>query len=293
METETQYEYITAFVNGTHWDHDWYLSEGFGAIPKFNVCYNCGKCPLDFVGVMLDVETGNFVSFGRECLDECARAQVDFLNLENKIATIKTTADEVLANRAAGKREIYLKQAPEEIRRIYAYYSTLGFDLVQEAYGTFVADVISKMDKFGGLTIKQEVTVCKAVNAKDAAFEGIREDATNWVNAPKGKVIIEAEILSVKEYNAEGGVHYWKALYKASIPPAVGHFKVWAGIPSILTRYNDPTTLKGQKVKLSVTLEPKAEDPKFAWGKFPRLLTPYREVENSLRKKPKFLNVKG
>ena len=114
-------------------------------------------------------------------------------------------------------------------------------------------DLAKKLFERGTLSEKQVALAFRLVeqNAKRA------EETAKALPAPEGRHIVEGVVLCVKIQDS----HFGSTL-KMLVKDERG-FKVWTSVPKSM----DPA--KGDNVRIKVTLSPKKEDPKFAFGSRP------------------------
>jgi hypothetical protein len=124
-----------------------------------------------------------------------------------------------------------------------------------------VRDILSKLLQWGSISDKQAALV-KKIDADERAPK--RPEAPK-VNAPNGRVTVEARIVSKKVVEGDWGSAV-KGLFVVSTPE--GEWRAWGTIAQgILDDAHGHAV--GALVLITATFEPKADDPSFAFFKRP------------------------
>jgi hypothetical protein len=134
----------------------------------------------------------------------------------------------------------------------------------------FLCDLNRSLIKYGELSERQIATAERVIienTTRDderaeldrAAAEALEEMLRNHVKCPEGRVVIEGEIVSVKEYDGYmPGTSSWKMLVVTS-----EGWKVWGTRPDAIWQAE-----KGDRVRFTATVTPSEDDQLF--GKFKR-----------------------
>jgi hypothetical protein len=138
-----------------------------------------------------------------------------------------------------------------------------------------VRDIAMRMQIWGTISEKQ-LALCEKIVREDDERRAQREvERATASPAPAGRTVIEGVIRSVKMYDGDYGTTYkmlvvtdegWKAF---GTVPAQIEPKTYHGGEDEGSFYGQMMALKGQRVKYTATLEPKADDPIFAIAKRP------------------------
>lgn len=163
-----------------------------------------------------------------------------------------------------------LRDAPDLADALDSVLTQLDTDDAKYVSG-FAADVARKWVERGSLTDRQAAGLTswhaeqKQREADRKAQEARRAAAPP---APEGRVDFAGTITSVKTHeNAYGTV------YKMRVDADEG-WSAWMTVPRALVPSTGLSALKGASVNLTATLERSADDPKFAFGKRPRVTVP-------------------
>lgn len=155
-----------------------------------------------------------------------------------------------------------IEQAVAENERRFAEWAATRVELVEalravdveEESWTFLRELADHVQRGFILTEAQEAGIRKAL-AKRAEQEAKRaEEAANAQPVPTGRVVVEGEILTVKEQLSDYGVT-WKMLVRDD-----RGFRVWGTIPAALGDAD-----KGYRVRFTARLEPKAGEETFGF----------------------------
>lgn len=140
-----------------------------------------------------------------------------------------------------------------------------------------VRDIAMRLQSWGSISDPQ-VTLCSKIVREDDERRALRAAEREMASpAPSGRVVVEGEVVMVRAYEGDYGTT-WKMMVRAD-----DGWKAFVSIPRDLepSSYtggteDDPTSfvaqvlaLKGQRVRFTATLAPKADDPTFAIAKRP------------------------
>jgi hypothetical protein len=215
-------------------------------------CQHCGK-HLKWFNMYRDVRTGLLLITGLTCAEE--------LDLPDKGALVrKAMAERIERSRKLAKIDARFPGLRLELERVVGECNRAYFQ-------TFLLDVCHKMNHYLDLSDKQAATI-KRLLAKglDTIEQRAREAAERKsAPAPSGRVVVTGKILTVKEYEVEGfGYHSGTTtIYKILVEDDRG-FRCFGSQPSAIGN-----SQRGDRVTFRATLEPKVEDPTFAFFKRP------------------------
>lgn len=220
-----------------------------GGVHPLGQCSHCGAY-LRYTALMTHEPTRTYLWIGEQCLG-------NRFELESK--------EEFAALRKAAALNRQRAAKVERIAELVAEHSVLG-QLIDSAcasaYGDFIADVAYRFRSNGELSQRQIEAVERIIpqQIERAHEQALRMDA-EWgapvVPAPAGRMVVTGEVLSTRwQDNDFGGC--FKMLVKAT-----EGYRVWVTVPA------DLDVERGQHVKFTATLKPKAEDPAFAIGSRP------------------------
>lgn len=140
-----------------------------------------------------------------------------------------------------------------------------------------VRDIAMRLQSWGSISDKQ-VALCSRIVREDDERRAQRAAERAMASpAPSGRVVVEGEVVMVREYDGDYG-STWKMMVRAD-----DGWKAFVTVPRGLEpesytggTVDDPKSfvaqmaaLKGQRVRFTATLAPKADDPTFAIAKRP------------------------
>ena len=154
---------------------------------------------------------------------------------------------------------------------------------IQEARPGILPDWIpSALIQWGGLTDKQATVALnilenEIMNAWDAAIreEQRRMNAVPWT---AGRQIVEGKVLSVRWSDIAVGYNRVVSSLKALVIDG-NERKLWTTIPTVIWERvveqkggDAVTAMKGETIRINVTVQPKDGDVSFAFGKRPTVI---------------------
>ncbi len=181
------------------------------------------------------------------------------------------------AERRAANRAKKAAAAERKAQRFAAANPTvaglLDYDTAAALGDMIGLDMRNTLLRKGELTPKQvafvERLIAEKANEAQVAAEKAAKKAAEQAAerpAPVGRHEVTGEIVYT---DARPGYSYGSTSY-VMIVKADGGFKVWATIPGSLFADGETVqSLKGRRVSLTITLEPKIGEPAFAFGKRP------------------------
>jgi hypothetical protein len=227
--------------------------------PEQNIhkCRHCGNTNVRYIVAVWHSPSARNVVFGSDCVAHLGFAGRD----DFKASRVRARAEQGNARMRVFKlREEFLAANPAVLDAI-----TAAADPVH-ANNAFVRDVLSKLNRYGSLSENQVNAFVKSlardrdnelVKAHRAEAEAARRATAT--PAPNGRVTVQGEVVSVKDYDGQFGI-CWKMLVLLDTGS-----KVFVSVPGGI----DQTTLRGRKVRFTASFTPSATDPLFAIGKRP------------------------
>jgi hypothetical protein len=214
-------------------------------------CQHCGK-HLKWFNMYRDVRTGLLLITGLTCAEE--------LDLPDKGALVrKAMAERIERSRKLAKIDARFPGLRLELERVVGEANRAYFQ-------SFLVDVAFKMNHYLDLSDKQAATIKKLLAKGLDTIEQRARDAANRKSAPapSGRVVVTGKILTVKEYEVESfGYGSPTTVYKILVEDDRG-FRCFGSQPSSIG-----SSQRGDRVTFRATLEPKADDPTFAFFKRP------------------------
>jgi len=216
-------------------------------------CAHCGNGRVRWITVTTHRPTGDRIVFGADCT-----ARLDFANRQEwKLAQLQSKA-------AAGHARLKVWKA----RCAFLATNPAVAAAIEQAKGaahaknTFVADVLAKLDQFGSLSERQVAAVLSSLqrDVATAARKAVEAQEPKGA-APTGRTTVTGEVLSVKVQEGDYGT-VRKMLVKLA-----SNAKVWLTAPSAAD------ISRGDTVTVTATFEVSKDDPSFAFGKRPHLVS--------------------
>jgi hypothetical protein len=231
------------------------LADGYRSGP--GSIENCGHCGarIRYFALLVRDDVKEFICVGEQCLDNrfSGLTAQDFqaLRKQAKLNRERATRQEALAA---------LKAANPAIARL------LDGNDPEVAYSEFLSDVRSKAHS-GRLSDAQVAAVGRAFEGIDRRRQWAKERAEQsaalaaaGVQAPEGRVEIEGLVVSVKEVEGFQGDPVTKIIVKTD-----AGWSAWLTLPAALAEED----VKGQRIRVTVTLTRSDKDATFAFGKRP------------------------
>jgi hypothetical protein len=123
-----------------------------------------------------------------------------------------------------------------------------------------ICDIVSRLIKYGSISDKALNFVRILVDRHDGFAKRMEQREAEREAAapcPAGRVVVEGTVLKVEARETSFGM-----VTKMTVKATEG-FIVWMSVPSSMA------VTRGETIKVKVTLEPSATDPKFGFGKRP------------------------
>lgn len=266
------YEYVAAFDNTLGWaitDFGLEIARKIGRDDHLgrgvSQCHHCGA-HIRYFAVLEYTPTGEYIVVGETCVDNrfALRSKAEFDRLRKAAALdrqnqrIKTAAAAFVAS-LEGEARIALDRETD-------LAETFGFDPTGYSVRT-ITDIRRKIwDRYGDASERQVAFVERLIIenrgevAKRAAAQAAR-DAEAKVPAPEGRQIIEGTVVSRKGHDSEWGFA-WKITVK--VETEAGVWLCWMTEPS-----KGPETKRGDKIRVTATVNRGDRDASFAFGKRP------------------------
>ena len=223
-------------------------------------CDHCGAY-INYCAVYRHEPTGQFIVTGHDCADNTmewdGRRSLD-------LARQKKAMEAARKNKAEEEER---RHNIEETRKLFP----AAVDLLTnyEGHNTFIQDVASRFTRYGttkritdGDYSAQEKVMMAILNAHQRDKERAEEKA-QAADVPEGRMVIEGQVLSVKEYDGDFG-EQWKMLVKAD-----EGWTVFGTVPRSLLEIPNPASDKwydrlmverGQRVKFTATVKVSRKD---------------------------------
>lgn len=248
---------------------DWLVERGhrFAGVHPTGQCDHCGAW-FRYEAILLHRPTGHLITVGETCLGsrfETSGAQFKAARAEaarKAEATRELTRQREIAAEVAG----WLAEQGDERLAELTY---LGNGGAADA-NYFLEDVARKLHRYGALSPRQAEAVAQAV-VRDAQRRGReeqreREEAVRKASAtaaPSGRVEVQGTVGAT--WVRDNGFGYQA---KARVVTDAG-FVVVTTIPAALLADGDHETLRGRRVRFTVTLSPSEQDATVAFGSRP------------------------
>jgi vacuolar-type H+-ATPase subunit E/Vma4 len=232
---------------------DWkaQMTATFGAdyAKKIHRCVHCGNGNVRWITATFHEPTGETVVFGSDCT-----ARLGFRNkVQFKLAQIQAKAEAGHARMKVWKARVaFLEANPAIAEAIEQAKNPI------HAKNFFVQDVLSKLNQYGSLSVRQVEAVLKSLkrDVETAAAKAVEVTEVKG-NAPEGRQTVTGVVLSTKLVEGFYG-NTLKALLKLE-----NNSKVWLTVPS------KSSFGRGDTVTVTASFEVSKDDPFFAFGKRP------------------------
>lgn len=227
--------------------HRWAAHHGAGK------CDHCGTGILHYA-VMIHRPTGELIEIGETCLDgRFEMANTEFRDMQKRLKAARV-------GRAKQARIAALIEEHPLLAGLQAIHN-------DSMDNSFLGSIASQFITKGELSEKQIAAAERAI-LRDAHTEALRENAArdradrDLAPLTAGKRTITGTIKSTKWQDNAYGTGSLKCL----IEDADG-YRYWGTVPSA---FENPEA--GREITLTATVEPKDDDPTFAFYKRPRLV---------------------
>lgn len=232
-------------------------------------CHVCGAHFIDYA-IFYHAPTNSYIRTGFDCAEKLGGGD------RRAFEAIRTERRAMEAAKAGKLKAIGLLRAAGLLERVERRFvggdlkgepvappAGLDADLTRRVvgWGETLADLIGKLIKYGSLSEKQWPFLASLLDRIENIDETQKEREQERANAdpaPEGRIQVEGEVLSVKIIENVYGITT-KFLLKDD-----RGFKVWSTLP----RGADEAE-KGDRIKMTVTLKVKGDDPTFAVGSRP------------------------
>lgn len=219
---------------------------------KVHHCVHCGNGRVRWITAAKHAPTGETVVFGSDCTERLGFAN----KFAWKLAVLKSKAE-------AGHAKLKIWNARVKFLEANPAFAAAVEQAKGEVHAknTFVHDVISKLNQFGSLSVRQVEAVLKSL-ARDIEHASRKavEAETPKGPVPTGRVTVTGTILSTKV--VEG-------FYGSQVKMLLGlenGSRVWATLPA------KSGAAKGDTITVAVTIEASKDDVSFGFGKRPSLV---------------------
>lgn len=260
------YEYLFAIDNQGPWavnlNRD-FLAELTNFAPALrergvHQCHHCGA-HIRYTAFLKHAPTGHTIVVGETCLENrFERASSDFHRLRKQAELDRKQ------QRIVQARNAFVEAHPE-----LAWLNGTIDDIPQCArWSSFIVDLQRKLHHYGELSERQiaavHTTIAKS-QVRDAE-RASRPADPEPAPAPTGRIEIEGEVLSSQWRKTDFGSTL-KLLIRVKTDETHA-WKLWVSCPSKLERPEN-----GDTIKLRVTVEASHDDPAFAFGKRPTIIS--------------------
>lgn len=231
-------------------------------------CNHCGHPGIRWVAVVEHIPTGKYLAFGETCADRVELPGRDAFRA-------KHIKDRAALEQAAYENEQRRSAFREANPEVVAYLLEVNLDYDSE-YSEFEQSLARQLRNKGELSEAQVNALQKSIERQKQFEErkaAEREALKDAPPLPEGRRQIEGEVLSVKVQDG-----YYGLQVKMLIREADGN-KVWGTVPEVLEtiRVNDSegnyagTRMieKGERVRLTATVERSQDDEHFGFYKRP------------------------
>jgi hypothetical protein len=239
----------------SRWEIDCKLAYGIdldGKMPyrKMHKCAHCGNGSVRWIAVVEHIPTGELVTFGAICV-----GRLEFTDHKQfRLARIKARASATAVKvRAYKEREQTLKGSPALLAVVTDVENN------EPWAGSFMRDIVAKLNKYGSLSERQIAAVTKA-RERDRERHQRKTTEPKAGPAPEGRVAVEGEIVSLKVREGDYGI-----TQKMTVKLDNGS-RVWSTFPSSLY---DGKEARGRRVRFTATFTVSDRDKSFAFGKRP------------------------
>ena len=235
------------------WEEDMRVALGDDWRAKSHRCVHCGNGSVRWITSVRHLPTNDVVVFGAICTDR--------LGFANKVA-FKLAQLQARAEARKVRFTIWTKRQEFLAANPAIAEALVKINEPAHSKNTFVKDVLSKLDQYGDLTVNQVNAVIKSL-ARDVEYAARQaaEASEPKGPAPSGRVTVTGQVLSTKLQESDFGA-VLKMLVKLE-----NNSKVWVSVPS------RETVERGDKVTFKATFEVSKDDPSFAFGSRPHLVS--------------------
>jgi hypothetical protein len=219
-------------------------------------CHVCGNANAIYTMLFYHAKTNTYIRMGEDCASkvECG----DTLRL-------RRITDAVAAAQYAYAGKLKAQGVLAELGLTRAWELTKAYGVNAELLGHeegLISNIVGKLVSYGSISEKQVEFLRSLLQQIDTRAERMAQrkaehDAAK--PAPAGRTKVEVEVVSIKEQENDFGKR-WVMTVKSIAEGWIA----WGSAPYGVER--------GQRITLAATFAPKADDPKFAFFKRPRVV---------------------
>ena len=212
-------------------------------------CHHCGAS-IRYIAILRHTPTSQHIAVGETCLsNRFERATTEFQALRKQAAL--------------DAAEHRIRAAVAEFLDAHPDLAFMG-DKDYTTDNTFIADVACKLRRYGSLSERQVEAVRESLVRDEERAKRDAQRAAEIAAAapvPTGRIVIEGEVVGIKV--VPGFTRYDPPTTKLTIKADAG-WRVWVTCPSGITEVE-----RGNRVRLTATVEASEKDPTFGFGKRP------------------------
>lgn len=221
-------------------------------------CMICGNANAIYTALFYHAKSNTYVRAGQDCTDKLDRGDLDFNAFSRRIK------DHMAARAGKAKAQATLDAAG--LAAAWAIYTAEQVTWGHNAEEWTIRDIVGKLVRYGSISERQEDFVRTLLGRIDQRAERAAQRAAEAANAQPwtaGRQVVEGTIVSVKSQESYySRVDTLKMLVKRD-----DGAKIWTTVPS--SALDSGERISGKRIRFTVTVEPKAEDPTFAFGSRP------------------------
>ena len=247
------------------------LAQGYrmASVHHAGQCDHCGS-HLRYAALMLHKPSSTVIEVGETCLDNRFSVATAEFQKARKNAELARAKHRIVAARNA-----FVSENPD-----LAFLNTGEIPEVLD-WCEFVHDIGRKLRTYGDLSDAQVSAVRKVyASSVKRESEKVAEIPESLADAPTGRVVVEGTVVSTKWQESQYG-DTLKMLVKVTESDE-STWKLWVSVPSSLHRdyfdevsgaWVDMNVNRGDVVKIRVTVTPSDNDPSFAFGSRPTVVS--------------------
>lgn len=234
-------------------------------------CMVCGNVLATYTVLFYHRLTNTYVRMGCECAEQVDRLAWD----RDEVGQLRRFVTDARQH-LAGKAKAQALLADAGLSRCWDLYTSPrpGQDVAEEYEERTVRDIVGKLVTYGDISEKQMAYLGTLLTKIDTRAERLAQREAEHeaaAPAPTGRVDVSGLVLSTKAM--DGYARGYAGPIKMLVQTDAG-WKLWVTAPDALL---GEKPLRGERVSLRVTVTPSTDDPKFAFGKRPMVLTPKTE----------------
>lgn len=235
-------------------------------------CHVCGASFIDYA-IFHHAPTNTYIHTGFDCAEKLGGGDPEAFKA---IRDERRALEKAKAGKMKARAQLKERGLLERVEAIFDtglgnvvhaeghpdHFEGLDRDLQErgEAEEWTIADMVRKLIRYGSLSEKQWGYMRSLFEKLDRLpeFQAKRdEERAKAEPAPEGRMVVTGKVATLKTQESQ-----WGAQVKMLLLEDRG-FKVWTTVPRGLD------VERGDRVQLTVTLDPKADDPSFAIGRRP------------------------